>query len=156
MLVRDITISTDCLKVTPLGSRYYKVAEDVKISVFTDIGCLEFNVKKGLITNFRSGGPLVDRFVDQIGDQQKALIYLIHDMMYTRVECCSNEHPVSRELADEFLRDGLAWAGMGRLKRNSVYYAVRMFGKSAYEEDDCLSETNRVLFSFHWTAKKAA
>lgn len=156
MNVYSIVMDKPCLAVTPLGNRYYKLAQDTKISVITDIGCLELGVKQGLVTNFRSGGPLVDRFVDQIGDEQKSLIYLIHDLMYTPCDDCNGEHPVTRELADEFLRAGLEWAGMGKFKRNVVYYAVRAFGKSAYEEDDDLTDTNKVLFTFSWSAKEAA
>ena len=66
MKVYSIVLDQPSLAVTPLGDRYYKLAHDTKISVFTDIGCLEFGAKQGIITNFRSGGPLVDRFVDQI------------------------------------------------------------------------------------------
>lgn len=153
MKVYAVTTSTGSLNVTPLGDRYYKLAQDTKISVITDIGCLEFGVKQGFVTNFRSGGVAVDRFVDQIGDQQKSLIYLIHDLCYTICDDCNGEHPVTRELADEFLRAGLEWAGMGKFKRNVVYYAVRAFGKSAYEEDDHLTSTNSALFLFKWSAK---
>ena len=156
MKVYSIVLDQPSLAVTPMGDRYYKLAHDTKISVFTDIGCLEFGVKQGLVTNFRSGGPLVDRFVDQIGDEQKSLIYLIHDLCYTICDDCNGEHPVTRELADEFLRAGLEWAGMGKFRRNTVYYAVRAFGKSAYEEDDHLTPTNRMLFTFNWFAKDAA
>lgn len=156
MNVYSIVMDKPCLAVTPLGNRYYKLAQDTSISVITDIGCLEFGVKQGLVTNFRSGGPLVDRFVDQIGDEQKSLIYLIHDLMYTPCDDCNGEHPVTRELADELLRAGLEWAGMGKFKRNVVYYAVRAFGKSAYEEDDDLTDTNKVLFTFSWSAKESA
>ena len=156
MTVYTIVAEPPHLAVTPMGDRYYKLAHDTKISVFTDIGCLEFGVKQGLVTNFRSGGPLVDRFVDQIGDQQKSLIYLIHDLCYTICDDCNGEHPVTRELADEFLRAGLEWAGMSKFQRNVVYYAVRAFGKSAYEEDDHLTDTNRVLFTFSWSAREVS
>ena len=156
MNVYSIAMDRPSLAVTPIGNRYYKVAQDTRISVFTDSGCFEFGVKSGLVTNFRSGGPLVDRFVDQVGDEQKSLIYLIHDLCYTICDDCNGGHPVTRELADEFLRAGLEWAGMGKLKRNVVYYAVRAFGKSAYEEDDHLTDTNRVLFTFSWSAREAS
>lgn len=156
MNVYSIIMDRPSLVVEPIGNRYYKLAQDTRISVITDIGCLDFSVKQGFITNFRSGGVAVDKFVDQIGDQQKSLIYLIHDLCYTICDDCNGEHPVTRELADEFLRAGLEWAGMGKFKRNVVYYAVRAFGKSAYEEDDDLTETNRVLFTFNWAAKEVA
>lgn len=156
MKVTSIAMDRPSLAVTPIGNRYYKVAQDTRISVFTDSGCFDFYFKEGFVTNFRSGGRLVDGFIDQVGDEKKSLIYLIHDAFYTPCEYCKGEHPVSRELADEFLRDGLEWAGMGWFKRNLVYRSVRLFGKSAYAEDDHLTETNKLLFTFQWNAEEAA
>lgn len=156
MKVYAVTTSAGSLAVTPLGDRYYKLAQDTNIYVHTDEGCLALFFKAGFITNFRSGGRLVDGFVDQIGDEKKSLIYLVHDAFYTPCESCSGEHPVSRLVADVFLREGLAWAGMGKIKRNVVYYSVRAFGNKAYEEDDHLTETNKMLFSFQWSAKEVA
>lgn len=156
MNVYSIIMNNPSLSVTPLGDRFYKLAQDTDINVYTDIGCFEMSIKAGFVTNFRSGGRFVDGFVDQVGDENKSLIYLIHDLFYTPCDYCNCEHPVTRELADEFLRDGLEWAGMGKFKRNVVYYSVRAFGRNAYEEDDHLTETNRVLFTFRWSAKEAA
>lgn len=156
MQVYAITLSTPSLAVTPLGDRLYELAQDTQVIVYCSEGCLIFNFKAGFITNFRSGGRFVDGFIDQVGDKQKALVYLVHDAAYTPCDACEGEHPVSRLFADEFLRDGLAWAGMGKFKRNMVYYSVRVFGKSAYEEDDRLTKTNAALFTFTWAAKDAA
>lgn len=155
MNIYSIVMDKPCLAVTPTGNRYYKLSQDTNISVITDIGCFEFGFKAGFVTNFRSGGRFVDRFIDQVGDEKKSLIYLIHDAFYTPCDDCEGEHPATRELSDEFLRDGLEWAGMGKIKRNVVYYSVRAFGKSAYEEDDFLTDTNRTLFTFRWSAKEA-
>lgn len=153
MKVHDIQLNRPNLAVVPQGDRYYELAQDTEIKVVSDIGLWVFGFKTGFITNFRSGGPMVDRFVDQVGDADKAKIYVIHDAIYTPCDYCNGEHPVSRKLGDEFLRDGLAWAGMGKFKRNMVYYAVRAFGNGAYEEDDRLTETNRKLFTFEWKAE---
>lgn len=156
MNIYTIVAEPPHLAVTPMGDRYYKLAQDTQIFVITDVGCLEFFGKQGFITNFRSGGRLVDGIVDQVGDEHKSLIYLIHDMCYTPCDACNGEHPISREMADEFLRAGLEWAGMGKFKRELVYRSVRLFGESAYEEDDELTATNRVLFTFSWPARESA
>ena len=153
MKVKSITTDIGSLSVTPIGDRYYRINCDTKIKSVTSIGCFNVFVQAGFITNFRSGGVLVDGFVDQVGDEQKSLVYLLHDIFYTPGDSCGGEHPVSRALADEFLRDALAWAGMGSFKRNLVYRSVRMFGNSAYVEDDNLTETNRKLFKFSWGDK---
>ena len=153
MKIKSIKEKPDKLLVTPLGDRLYEV-NGTNIWVETDEGCLDFEFKEGFVTNFRSGGKAVDWLIDQIGDQKKSLCYLLHDAMYTPCEACNGEHPVSREFADEFLEASLEWAGMWSPTRKLVYGSVRKFGKSAYEEDDKLTEKNKKLFSFKWTDKK--
>lgn len=150
MKVCSITTSPAQLKVTPIGNRLYKVAEDVTIRVSTSEGVWVFRFFKGFVTNFRSGGVLVDSFIDQIGDEEKSLVYLVHDAIYTPCLALGFEHPVSRKLGDQFLRAGLRWAGMGSFKASCVYNSVRLFGTSAYDEDDALTATNSRLFTFEW------
>lgn len=152
MKVYSIASSPAPLKVTPIGNRLYRVAEDVTIRVCLDEGMWVFRFFKGFVTNFRSGGVLVDGFIDQIGDEKKSLVYLVHDAIYTPCLALDFEHPVSRLLGDQFLRAGLRLAGMGSFKASCVYNSVRLFGASAYDEDDPLTETNARLFTFEWVA----
>ena len=150
MKVYSITSSPAQLKVTPIGNRLYEVAEDVTIRISTSDGVWVFRFFKGFVTNFRSGGVLVDSFIDQVGDEKKSLVYLVHDAIYTPCAALDFEHPVSRLLGDQFLRAGLRWAGMGSFKASCVYNSVRLFGASAYDEDDALTATNSHLFTFEW------
>lgn len=152
MKVRSIHINQPALTVVPLGNRLYGLAHPNEITVYTDEGCFLIKLKQGFVTNFRSGGLFVDMFIDQVGDQDKSLVYLIHDALYTPCDACGGEHPLSRELADEILRAALIWAGMSPGVAGVVYRSVRLFGKSAYENDDELTATNRALFSFQWRA----
>ena len=140
------------LKVTPIGNRLYKVAEDISVTILTDEGLLEFDIRKGFDTNFRSGGVAVDPFVDQIGDEGKSLWYLIHDLIYTPCAALDMEHPLSRKLGDQLLRAGLVYSGMSKWKANAVYWSVRLFGDWAYEQDDALTSSNSKLFNFDWAA----
>ena len=150
MKVCSIATSPAPLKVTPIGSRLSKVAEYVTIRISTSEGVWMFRFFKGFVTNFRSGGVLVDGFIDQVGDEKKSLVYLVHDAIYTPCLALDFEHPVSRLLGDQFLRAGLRWAGMGSFKASCVYNSVRLFGASAYDEDDALTATNSRLFTFEW------
>lgn len=152
MKVDSITIDGLALQVTPMGNRLYRIARDTRVSVKTDEGSFDFCFKAGFVTNFRSGGPIVDRFVDQVGDEKKALCYLVHDAIYTPCASLGGHHPVSREKGDELLRAALLWAKMETYKAVLVYYSVRWFGESAYEEDDALTSLNSRLFDFEWTA----
>lgn len=138
--------------VCPLGNRFYRLFEDLHISIFTDEGTFRFKFKAGFVTNFRSGGILIDRFIDQMGDLWQQAAYLCHDAAYTPCAALKMEHPISRKLADELLRAVLIHAGMSKFKASLVYNSVRLFGKPAYEDDDKLTETNSQLFSFEWSA----
>lgn len=140
------------LKVTPIGNRLYKVAEDFGVTIYTDEGILDFFIRAGFVTNFRSGGVAVDPFVDQVGDEDKALWYLIHDLIYTPCAALDMEHPLSRKLGDQLLREGLIYSKMPKWKATAVYCSVRLFGDWAYSQDDALTSSNSKLFTFHWLA----
>ena len=151
--VLEIALSKKELAVVPLGNRLYKLCEDFEVCVKTDNGTFVYKFKKGFVTNFRSGGQVVDRFVDQIGSSVFVQVsWLIHDAAYTPCESCHGAHPISRELADRLLRETLICAGFGAFKSGLVYYAVRAGGRSAYEEDDELTAENSKLFSFELAA----
>lgn len=138
-------------KVEPLGNRLYKLSEFTRVIVQTDEGKFVFEFKPGFITNFRSGGVLVDSFVDQIGNGNTQLAYLCHDAIYTPCASCGGEHPVSRKLGDQILKAMLLYAGMGKFKASVVYSSVRAFGSGAYDEDDALTASNSKAFNFTWT-----
>lgn len=154
MKVYAITTDTMALAVTPIGNRLYKLAKDTTVEVLTDEGMYRSRLKVGLVTNFRSGGWGVDIFIDQVGDEKKALCYLVHDVIYTPCAALGMEHPLSRIKGDELLRAGLIYAGMSKFKAGLVYRSVRMFGHSAYWEDDALTSANSKLFTFEWVAKR--
>lgn len=152
MIVDFISVDGFALAVTPMGNRLYRIAKDTDVYVSTDEGAFCFHFRQGFVTNFRSGGPLVDRFVDQVGDERKSLCYLIHDAIYTPCASLNGHHPLSRELGDELLREALKWAGMPSWKASLVYLSVRWFGACAYEDDDALTSLNSRLFDFQWSA----
>lgn len=153
MKIQQILVNKRCdckIPVQPLGNRYYAIYFPTKIEIFTDEGTLIFNVKPELKINYRSGGKIVDMFIDQIGNYQTQVSYLVHDMCYTPCQKLDMEHPVSKELADELLYQMLVYAGMSKWKAKIVKLSVKLFGNSAYYEDDELTEKNSKLFSFAW------
>lgn len=154
MKVLNVIIYNDAdIVVNPMGDRYYKLAADTKINIYTDEGIFIYSFKKGFVTNFRSGGIFVDPFVDQIGTVLMQAAYLCHDAAYTPCSACGMEHPISRKLADQILKSMLIYSGLSIFKSNVVYNSVRLCGKSAYEEDDHLTKENSKLFKFEWIAK---
>ena len=151
MKVRNIVLASP-LAVIPIGDRLYKSATDNRIEVVTDEGTFRFDFRKYFTSNYRSGGAFVDQFIDQVVNEKVGPIWWFHDLCYTPCAALDGEHPVSRKLADELLRAALVWAGMPRWKANVVYYAVRAFGGSAFDEDDALTSYNSKLFNFEWRA----
>lgn len=142
------------LCITPMGDRYYKLCNNYEVIVSTTDGEFRYNFIDGFETNFRSGGLFVDSFIDQIGDSLNVqLSWLVHDANYTPCSSLNMEHPVSRKLADELLRAMLRYSGMSSFKASCVYNSVRLFGGSAYSEDDALTKSNSKLFSFAWGAE---
>lgn len=155
MKILDINIDTLALAVTPVGDRYSRLFHDTVIEVTTEEGVYIFTFKSGFMTNFRSGGVLVDFFIDQIGDEKKALWYLVHDAIYTPCAALGMEHPLARKTGDELLKAGLIFSGMSEFKAGLVYRSVRMFGRSAYWKDDKYTQSNSKLFNFEWCAENA-
>lgn len=155
MVVHQVLVNGDeaaDVAVIPLGDRYYSLYEPCIIKACTDEGVFTFAFKEKFFTNYRSGGKLVDFFIDQIGNAKTQIAYLLHDACYTPCWALKMEHPISRKLADELLKAMLVYAGMSSWKASLVYTSVRLFGASAYEEDDVLTAENSKLFTFTWEA----
>lgn len=134
--------------IEPVGDRHYELCDVARcLANLGDKGTWEFEARPPAIIDFRSGGPIVDLFVDQMGKNADIrYAYLMHDMMYTR-ECGRNTHTFSREFADLVLREILISAGMSKFKAYTVWAAVRMFGKSSYEKDDEYTNRNTMCFN---------
>lgn len=134
--------------IEPLGNRHFELCAAARcLANLGDKGIWECEALPHTIIDFRSGGPIVDLFVDQMGENSDIrYAYLMHDMMYTR-ECGRNTHTFSRKFADLVLREILISAGMSKFKAYTVWAAVRMFGKSAYENDDEYTDRNVMGFS---------
>lgn len=139
------------LTLEAMGNRLYKLAEGNTIIVNTTDGIITYKVRKGFVTNFRSGGLLVDRFVDQIGDSLQQVCWLTHDIGYTPCSKTNNEHPICKKVADELLEAMLVYSGMPAWKAKIVKLSVALFGYDAYNDDDALTTANSKLFQVEWT-----
>lgn len=60
----------------------------------------------------------------------------------------------SQALSDKLLREMLEYAGMGKVKRNAVYYSVRIAGGSHYnylsDDQGPIYNHNKTLVKFRW------
>ena len=141
-------VSFTDIRLRALGNRYYEIAEPLSVVINTDKDILVYHFDAGFVTNFRSGGAIVDSFIDQIGDEAHQICWLIHDSNYTPCDMLNMAHPLSKSDSDKLLRAMLRKAGESSFKVDMVYYSVKIFGKSAYYDDDSLTEKNSKLFKF--------
>ena len=113
-------------------------------------GTLVYQIRPSYVTDFRSGPSVVNPFIPKIGDILLALAWLIHDVNYHGF--------LSKKYADLLLREMLEHAGMGTVKRNAVYYAVKFFAGSHYntldEDQGDIYNHNKTLVKMQWLDSK--
>lgn len=133
------------------GTSLWEIQYPMHIEILSDLipGVLIYEIKPGYITDFRSGPSIVNPFIPKIGDIKLAISWLIHDINYHGF--------LSKKYADQLLREMLEHAGLGKLKRNSVYYAVNFFAGSHYntldEDQGPIYNHNKTLVRFKWSDK---
>lgn len=132
----------------------YEIVNKLRIEIQSSFipGTLVYEIFPGYITDFRSGPSVVNPFIPKIGDTRLALAWLIHDVNYHGF--------LSKKLADRLLREMLEHAGLGSVKRNAVYYAVKFFAGSHYntldEDQGNIYNHNKTLVKMLWLDNKGA
>lgn len=154
MKVKDIIIPKDGFKLKACGDRYFQIIEPTEIKVVTDIGSLEVKIRPGFFTNFRSGGFGVDWFIDPIGDYIHQAIWIVHDCCYTPcINKCYN-HAIDRKTSDELLLAMLLFAKESKFKARVIWTSVRVFGSSAYKDDDAFTFENYKRLEIYNTLRR--
>jgi len=115
------------------GVDLWKLKEEVSVSVYTNEGILVYTMKSGFPTNMRSGSHLIDFIIPKFTKNNRYnLALLCHDFAYTKLPDGTN--PISRELADELLRQMVILSGeLGTFRAWLMHKALRVGGGSAYE-----------------------
>jgi len=118
------------------GKDLYVLTSELDVDVFTDEGTLHYKMKPGFLTNMRSGGHCIDWFIPKFtGNKLYNLAIICHDFAYTKLP--SGENPISKELADELLRQMVIMSG--QLSRQKAYVMWKMLdklGAPAYESEN--------------------
>jgi len=115
------------------GVDLYRLKEPVYVEVSTNEGNLCYYMKPGFPTNMRSGSHAIDWLIPKFThNNQYNLALLCHDFAYTRNRL--DDHYISRELADELLRQMCILSGeLGSIRAAIMYRALRIGGNAAYE-----------------------
>lgn len=153
MRLKSVEIQNPPILVTIAGDRYFRLEKELVILVTTDSATIEYRVKPGFVTDFRSGGPVVDLFIKQFGTNLMQAAYICHDIAYTPMftENGCRSHQIEKGFADALLEQMLVYAHVKKWKARVVKYALRFFGKKAYMKDNAFSVENSKRYSicFH-------
>ena len=124
------SIAFNAPELTPMCKKFWRLTKPLRATINMPAGKgYRIAIDEGFLTDLRSGSDLLNPIVPKWGDWGTCVAYIVHDALYTR-------HFMSRQLADELLRDMLVEAGMGKFKAALAYRAVRMFGGGAWNASD--------------------
>lgn len=88
------------------------------------------HVPAGFTTDFASIPRFFWRWLPPTGEYGKAAV--IHDFLY-QYGTLDGEH-VTKEYADAVFRRAMEDLGVGRIRRNLMYTAVRLFGRGVWRQ----------------------
>jgi hypothetical protein len=111
------------LRTKHLYGRFYTLTETYIIRVITTEGTIVATLRKGWVTDFRSGSSIIDAFIPWKGSDEYNAGVLFHDMCYSGW--------LSRGLADEILYQ-VCVPEIGKFRSKCMYQAVHSFGSSHY------------------------
>ena len=132
--------------VSIIDDRNIKFEKKCYIDVVTDEGLLSYTIKPGFITNGRSGPAIIDGFAPHFGNDDMLVAWIVHDCNYYEL--------LSKDLADDILRQMLIKAGMNKFKAGVVKKSVQWFGDNAYGLDSDEDKAMRKYISFEWVDLK--
>jgi hypothetical protein len=150
MKLLSIKLLNDIL-LTPQAHGLMKLGADFRCDFITDDGVYRLKLRKGWITDLRSGSDIINGMVPKWGSPQYTACVLAHDASFSGW--------LSFDLANElFLEQGMPLSGDISSKMGVMACeAVNHFGRGHYYEmDDIMPEpyaTNKTLESLTLEAK---
>lgn len=150
MKLENVEILNTPICVTIVGDRYFRNEKELIIKVTTDTQILEYTLLPGFVTDFRSGGPLVDVFIQQFGTELMQAAYICHDIAYTPMFTSEGhrDHQIAKDFADALLEQMLVFANIKPWKAKIVHFALTCCGKKAYMNDNAYSVENSTRYKF--------
>lgn len=117
------------LNLTTLDTSYWKLTTDYNVKFISDEGTYNLYLRKGWITDLRSGCDAINSIIPKWGNDLYTATILLHD-------CAWSGH-LSRELSNELLKQGMILSGeVGTLRASLAYYAVSVFGRYYNMEEE--------------------
>jgi hypothetical protein len=115
---------TDDLYVKDLNDGFFEVTRDFRYYVGEENSVEYIDVPKGFLTDFFSVPQFFQSIVPKIGKGNQASV--LHDYLYAN-------HLYTQKRSDDIFLEAMTVLGMNVIQRYVIYYAVRLFGKFAYE-----------------------
>jgi hypothetical protein len=116
--IKDAVFSCDVL-LQPVGNREYLIPHPFRVELLTDgLGVIVYDVAGGFVFDGRSGGPMVDFIAPNLGTQEEAKAWLLHDINGHDV-CLSFEE--ANQLLYDMLRKDCRY---GYFRAKAIYCAV--------------------------------
>jgi len=115
---------TDDLYVKDLNDGFFEVMREFRYYVGEENSVEYIDVPKGFITDFYSVPQIFQSIVPKTGKGNQASV--LHDYLYTN-------HLYTQKRSDDIFLEAMTVLGMNVVQRYVIYYAVRLFGKFAYE-----------------------
>ena len=154
--IRLIKIIAYPINLLAISDRKYKLETPVIIDYHTSEGVIRVIAEKGFETDGRSGGPIVDLLLPNIGKAGYRNAWLFHDIAYS----LTDEKGISFELANNLFRQALklpkrfGGAGMSSVRAWLAWKGVESyFGKKAFDTSDKTDRCNKDLCSLQWRAR---
>lgn len=115
MKIKSFTASK--ISLVPIKDRWYSLAKDVIVRIYTDCGVITVKVKAGFVFDGRSGGKLIDFIVPNLGSQREIACWLVHDVF-------GHDLGISFEMTNDILRGMLRCCCYSWFKAGYVYAGV--------------------------------
>jgi hypothetical protein len=136
------------------GVDLWRLASPVYAEVVTSEGKLCYYMLPGFPTNMRSGSHAIDWLIPKFTRNNRYnLALLCHDFAYTKM--ANGQNPLSRELADELLRQMCILSGeLGTVRAAIMHKALRIGGAAAYNSENSGEYADAGQYMrFLWEAK---
>lgn len=147
MKIRSVEAVAPSLRKLPKGDRWEYDSDWLAAIVLKGEGVIKITIKRGYWTDLASvPKALRGAFDNGSGSYGVLMASQVHDMLYST-------HYMSKDFADNIFLALLRYYGMGCVKANLYYYAVKLFGDEAWEAAEADLEADCALCRFEWLAR---
>lgn len=148
-----------------LDERKYELPSPVAFQLHTNRdGMIIVELEAGFTCDGRSGGPLADLVLPNVGDQLYRRCPWVHDALFAHAASCvvkSEDPAISFETANDIFYQMLrlpridGGAGFGRIRAGIAYGAVSTsFGERAYSDVDSTDYANMGKVKLSWVSRR--